>query len=118
MTTVIKTLLAVAEGITKDGAPIEVGETFQTNEKSAASLVKEGFAEYAEEEQTPREPDTNGPEQGEELENKRKALDDQYKKDDLAEEAKKVGVEFAYDAKKDVIIQAIIDQGKVDEILK
>lgn len=47
-----------------------------------------------------------------------KALDDQYKRDELAEAAKEAGVEFAYDARKADIIQAVIDQEKAAALLK
>ncbi|AYP68442.1 hypothetical protein HWB91_gp72 [Bacillus phage vB_BboS-125] len=47
-----------------------------------------------------------------------KALDAQYKRDELAERAKEVAVEFPYDAKKAEIVAAVIDQGKAEAVLK
>ena len=48
----------------------------------------------------------------------KKALDAQYKRDDLAAEAKAAGVEFAFNAKKEEIIDAVIAQEKADALLK
>lgn len=60
----------------------------------------------------------DAPPEGDEAEKVFKAIDAQYKRDELAEAAKLAGVDFAYDAKKGDIIQAAIDQGKAAAILK
>lgn len=52
------------------------------------------------------------------IELQRKALDSQYKRDELAEAAKAAGVEFAFDAKKDEIVDAILAQDKAAALLK
>jgi len=48
----------------------------------------------------------------------RKALESQYKKDELVEAAFKVGVEFPTEATKAVIIEAAVAQGKAEALLK
>lgn len=48
----------------------------------------------------------------------KKALDNQYKKDELVEAAFRVGVEFPAEATKAVIIDAAVDQGKAEALLK
>jgi hypothetical protein len=47
-----------------------------------------------------------------------KALDDKYKRDELATAAKDAGVEFPYDAKKAEIIEAVMTAGKAETLLK
>jgi len=48
----------------------------------------------------------------------RKAFDAQYKRDEIYEAAKAVGVEISYDAKKGEIIEAVIAAGHADTLLK
>jgi hypothetical protein len=48
----------------------------------------------------------------------RKALDDKFKRDELAEAAKAIGVEFAYDAKKAEIVEAVIAAGKAEILVQ
>lgn len=119
---------------------VAVGKEFELEKADALQLIKEGNAEAIEEtqenaaqggenddpNQTPAEGDKNPTggenvdesDEGEERVKLEKALDDQYKRDELAEKAKSVGVEFAYDAKKAEIVAAVIDQGKADAVLK
>lgn len=52
------------------------------------------------------------------LELARKALDSQYKRDEIYEAAVKAGVEIAYNAKKSDIIEAVIAQGKETTLIK
>lgn len=54
----------------------------------------------------------------EEKEKQAKALNAQYTRDALAEAAKLAGVEFPYDARKDDIVAAVINQGKAAVLLK
>ena len=47
-----------------------------------------------------------------------KAIDSKYKRDLLADAAKLAGVDFAVDAKKSAIVDAVIAQGKAEILLK
>ncbi|MGP9042108.1 DUF7210 family protein [Cytobacillus kochii] len=125
------------EPVTFNGAIIQAGEVLELSELSAKALVEEGKGEEvtAEENQNPPE-GTEVTEEGgkakEDLrhsENKEdgagddtalvvKALEDKYNRDPLAEAAKGVGVEFAFNAKKGEIIQAVIQAGKAEVLLQ
>lgn len=48
----------------------------------------------------------------------KKALDAQYKRDELYEAAKAANVEIAFDAKKAEIVDAVVAQGKAEVLLK
>lgn len=128
------------ESITLSGSHIDAGEYVDLSEKSANALIEEGKASHAEpfEEtrkspevhkepsegdkdesvQTPSEGQENEAGAENEAEKITKALNDQYSRTKLAEEAKKVGVEFPYDAKKGEIVRAVIEQGKAEALLK
>jgi hypothetical protein len=112
------------ESVTSNGAHIEAGEVMELTEKSGNALVEEGKAEAVEPEGEPVNPpsdDEGGEDNGQEPDDEAKvakALDDQYKRDELAKAAKEAGVEFAYDAKKGDILNAVMEQGKADLLLK
>lgn len=61
---------------------------------------------------------TGNPNTEEERAKVTKALDKQYKRDELYEAAVKAGVEIAYDANKAAIVAAVIAQGKSKALLK
>lgn len=116
--------------VTYMGRDAVAGEGIVLPERSAKSLVASGLAEFAPEQpQKAAVNDLNGEggsnlqdegQTGEEDEIAKltKALEDQYKRDELAEAAKNIGVEFKYDAKKAEIITAAIKQGKAAALLK
>lgn len=54
----------------------------------------------------------------EEFEELAKDLDDNYNAEDLKRAAKEVGVDLSGTSKKDEVIEAIINQGKADELLE
>lgn len=78
----------------------------------------EGVPKQGETQQTPEGAAEGGAVEAEERAKVEKALDAQYKRDELAERAKEVGVEFPYDAKKAEIVAAVIDQDKAVAVLK
>lgn len=124
--------------VTFNGAIVEAGEEIEVAERSAASLVADKVAEYLGEKTaatvgvsdetvdsgTTATPDEENAPTGEsgasnEADAKAaKALDDKYKRDELATAAKDAGVEFPYDAKKAEIIEAVMTAGKAETLLK
>lgn len=123
------------EAVTMYGQEAKPGAVITITELSAQALVKEGKAEYVQEEgqtspqgnetgdQDPKDPNEEGGQEGategpDEVDLLKTALDNQYKRDELAEAAKEAGVDFAYNAKKGEIIQAAIDQEKAEALLK
>lgn len=119
--------------VTLRGKDVPPGEVIEVDDRSGAALIAEGAGEEA----TPTVGTQNALDAGgntggntggnqddeeaakaAELERIRAAIDGQYKRDELADAAKEAGVDFAYDAKKGDIIQAVIDQDKVAAILK
>ncbi|XJZ25955.1 hypothetical protein ACF5W4_11135 [Bacillota bacterium Lsc_1132] len=113
------------ESITLEGQEIEAGEVVELSETSARALItEEKAAEATPDEETAAAlkqldgQDPEGQDQAAEVEKIRKALDDQYKADELKKAAKDAGVEFPYDVKKPDLIAAIIDQGKAEALLK
>lgn len=116
-------LLTVA--VTFNGAHVEAGEVIELTEKSGQALVEEDKAVEVEPDgetlKALQEPAGEGgqePDPAEADAKTVKALDDQYKRDELATAAKEAGVEFAYDAKKGEIIAAVMEQGKAEALLK
>ena len=151
-------LKALKIGLSKGSVDLKIGEEFETDDASGASLVADGYAE----EDTDRVEAPNIDENGKgdqtpggngeggqmtpgqsagsedgaaeaeakaaaeagaadpeaELAKVRKALDDQYGKDELYKAAKTAGVDIAYNAKKSDIVEAIIVQGKAAALLK
>lgn len=115
------------EPCTFQGGLVEEKEVLEIPARSAAALVSEGKASFCDEngdavknsvgEELPTDEEVKENEEADEKATA-KALDAQYKRDELAEAAKKIDVEFAYDAKKAAIIKAIIDQGKAEALLK
>lgn len=113
--------------VTIKGEEHKPGEVVELGKKSAEALVNEGKAR-------PATPDAETaaavaaadlPSDAEVAANQeadlaltKKALDDQYKRDELAEAAKAAGVDYAYDAKKAEIIEAVVSQGKAAALLK
>lgn len=103
---------------------LEPGTVIELPEASALALINEERAKPAEEKGDPAlligaegviDPEAAAREVVEKM---RKALDDKYKRDPLAEAAKNVGVEFAYDATKAEIIDAVIAAGKADILIQ
>lgn len=116
-----KIVKVIAKGVTFQGADVTVGETLELGAASADSLVAEGFAEFIDESSEPaggNQDDEAAQAAAAELERIKKALDDQYKAPELKDAAKDAGVEFAYDATKPEVIQAVIDQDKAAALLK
>jgi hypothetical protein len=111
-----------ARGVTLAGQEVPVGTEIEVSEKSAAALIAEGKAENGEAQGQKEDPNAGGGAGGSneptEEEKQAKALDAQYKRDELAAAAKAAGVDFAYDAKKDDIIAAVIAQGQAGALLK
>lgn len=118
----------LATGITLEYGDVQAGEVVELPELSAKALINEGKAEEVtpdentadalkkREGQEPQEPPL--PDPAEEVEKIRKALDDQYKLEDLKPAAQEAGVDFAYDVTKKSLIAAIIEQGKAQALLK
>jgi len=113
--------------ITMGSSDLPVGSIDEVDDQSAEALVREGAAEYVEEDDKDDEDLdasqeapvdlTPGP-TAEEVDRVRKALDAQYKRDELADAAKGVGIEFPYDAKKGDIVEAVIAADKAALLLK
>jgi len=116
--------------VTFQGKDVHAGTGIVLPEASAKSLVASGLAEFVTADEQNGEVDVSKAAEGtntqeadaiakdDALAKLTKALDDQYKRDELATEAKAVGVEFPYNAKKDEIITAVIAQGKEAALLK
>lgn len=123
--------------VTYSGAIVEAGEEIILSEKSANSLVADKVAVAVVNQEpatvgvtgepggegtngTPGEADALKDEIDgqEELAKVIKALDDKYNRDPLAAAAKDLGVEFAYDAKKAEIIEAVIAADKAEVMLQ
>lgn len=130
-------IVKLLEPVTFGGSIIDAGEEVNLSELSAAALVKEGGAEYVGEispaslgdlNENQGEGTTGTPEgekalEGqinaqEELEKIKKTLDAKYNRDPLAEAAKEMGVEFAFNAKKAEIIDAVVEAGKAEALLQ
>lgn len=121
-----------------NGGRVNAGEVLTLNSAIEEQLITEGSAEEVAGEAQANvvaDPNTsiqdgktndNGEPTAEEreataaaaIEKIKKALDNQYKKDELAEAAKVIGVEFAFDATKGAIIEAAVAQGKAEALLK
>lgn len=127
--TISLTLLAA---ITFNGAMVEAGEIIELPSKSAESLIAEGQAKRNEVSEAQGVPTDEEKVEGEQLLTeepsepseddkvlKTKALDDKYKGQipALKEHAKEVDVQFAHDATKAEIIEAIITAGKDEAVL-
>lgn len=123
--------------VTLGGSIVDAGEEIVLSERSAASLVADNQAEaivdqidattdVSDDNLDTDTTDTPGEDEGakdeidalEELERVRKALDDKYKRDEVAATAKELGVEFHYDAKKAEIIEAVIEAEKAEFMLQ
>jgi hypothetical protein len=122
-------LILTKKTVTMRGKDIPPGEVIEVDDQSGAALIREETgAEVRPDAETAAALNVEGVKTGDqddeaaakaaEFEKIREAIDGQYKRDELAEAAKSAGVEFAYDAKKGEIIQAVIDQDKVAAILK
>lgn len=124
--------------VTFGASTVEAGEVINLSELSAAALVKEGNAVYEEATEDPtsdekveedptvlteveeaQEGATEVVEGTETEEDRlRSALSAKFKRDDLAKAAKDIGVEFTYDAKKSVIVEAVIEAEKAEALLR
>lgn len=117
-----------ASGVMLQGETLGVGRVLPVEEigkENAAALVRGRVADPCDADGKQPEAKTAAPSTddteaklAEVREKQRKALDDQYKADELKDAAKTAGVEFAFDAAKKVVIAAIIDQGKADQLIK
>lgn len=122
------------ESITFSGAHVGKGEIVELPTKSAQALIDEGKALEAEPDaetkkalegvtegdkgggiRIPSEDETGG--KFESLDGIKKALDKQYKADDLKAAAKAADIQFAHDATKPEVINAVIAAGKAEELL-
>jgi hypothetical protein len=109
-----------------NGSRIEIGATLTLDDERAQALINEGAAEAVGEKAAPKQPEKTADELAAEAEKEAaearakvyKALDAQYKVDDLKAAAQGADVEFTADAKKADVINAIIDQGKAEQLLK
>lgn len=125
MTKSISVILSAA--VTFNGATVEAGETIELPEKSALALVKEGTASEAEKGTLEPSNENGNQEDGEgtndagaeAYELNKQALDDKYvgKIPELKAHAKEVEVEFAHDATKGDIIEAVLEAGKAEAVL-
>lgn len=123
--------------VTLEGTIVEAGEEIVLSEKSALSLLEDNLAEAIEDQNdatigvsddtlntdtlgTPGEDESANDELNavEEIEKVRKALENKYKRDEVAAAAKELGVEFHYNAKKSEIIEAVIEAGKAEFMLQ
>lgn len=121
--------------VTLGGGTINAGTIDEVNDESAKALVRDGAAEIieptAEEDEDIEIPDlaakeqvkadvatanTEAPTNSEEM--VIKALDAQYKKEEIAAAAKGLGIEFPFDAKKADIIAAVIAADKATALMK
>lgn len=106
--------------VTLESSEVPAGEIIDVSELSAGALINEGAAEATEgptSDETPKGDLTTGNAEELEAEKLRAALDSKYKRDELADAAKEVGVEFAFDAKKAEIVSAVIAAGKSEALL-
>jgi hypothetical protein len=107
--------------LTYNGAIVKPGETLELGELSAKAAVLEGRAVY-EESTEPEEkvqPSVDPVAANDAAKDQlKKAIDGRYTKDQLEEIAKENGVEFAYDARKAEIIEAVIAAGIGTKIVK
>lgn len=123
-----------------NGARVLAGEVVDYGEEINTQLITEGSAESVADEAegdvvtnpnntiqdgqsnegsepTKEEQEAAALAAAEEVAKVKKALDNQYKKDELVEAAFKAGVEFPAEATKAVIIDAAVDQGKAAALL-
>lgn len=114
----------LTSAITLGASELQAGEVIELTELSAQALIKEDKAvEATPDGETAKAlkklgEGQDGQDPEAELEKVRKALDDQYKADELKTVAKEAGVDFPYDVKKADLIAAIIEQGKAEALLK
>lgn len=120
------------EGVTFDGKDAAVGDVIEVSDMGAKALIEEGKARPAGADGKPKDVDDEdttaaGPTNPEanpqaaaeaEVEKQRQALDSQYKLDELKEAAKAAGVDFAFNATKAQVIDAIMEQGKATLLIK
>lgn len=113
-------VLIIGLGVTLSGMDITPGMTIEINEPSALSLIEAGLAEAVENVDLVEDPPADPPMDpvSDEVHLQTKALDGQYKRDELYEAAKAIGVDIAFDAKKAEVISAVIAQGYAAALLK
>jgi hypothetical protein len=109
--------LLLNEALTFNGAIVEAGDVIELSELSADALINEEKAVEVEPDKETRKAlkGEMSPEGKEATGSDDKG--DKYTRDKLAEEAKAVEVEFAYDAKKGEIIDAVAAAGKAEVLL-
>jgi hypothetical protein len=126
------------EPVTFAGSVVEADEVMELSDKSAEALVSEGKAVEVEPDEdtkkalegpendedgqgtnTPTEDENDQQEEAGEEEKLFKALDDQYQDEqELKDAAKQIGVEVAWNSKKETIIKKVIEAGKGEVLLK
>lgn len=108
--------------VTLEGSEVQAGEFITLSDLSAKALIAEGRVVIDEEalsteEKAALEAKEAAEAKEAELAKVKKALNDKYTRDDLAAKAKEIGVEFAYDAKKGDIVDAVIAADKAEALL-
>lgn len=125
------------EGVSSEGADIKPGTVIEVSELSYKALLREGkgrkvgadgepvgeagAASSDDEDETPTAPAAGN--DAAEVEKQRKAINDQYNLDtggskpSLREAALAAGVEFAFDATKEKLIEAVLAQGKAGQLI-
>jgi hypothetical protein len=108
---------------------LKKGDVRELTKFSGDALVEEGHAKEVSETKEETGGENEGGEgnddatvkdpEGDQTEALKKALDSQYENaDELREAAKAAGVEVAWNAGKDTIINKIVEQDKADQVLK
>lgn len=112
----------VISPVTFEGSEVQPGEFIEVSDLSAKALIAEGRAAVDEEalneeEKAAYEAQEAAAAKEAEAAKVKKALNDKFTRDDLAAAAKEAAVEFAYDAKKADIVDAVIAAGKAEALL-
>lgn len=107
--------------MTYESSELQAGEIMEITQHSGEAAIAEGRAIEVDDAGNdviapPEEPKDEAPADDEAVK-LYAAIDDKYNRDDLAEAAKKLDVEFKYNAKKAEIINAVIAAEKGDAIL-
>jgi hypothetical protein len=109
--------------VTLNGDNLKKGSVIELDDEHADNLVDGNFAAYCNEDgETLKAPAAKAKKPADgtivDADKVRNALDTQYKADELKSAAKEAGVEFAFDATKAQVIEAVIAQDKAAALLK
>jgi len=134
-----------SQGVYNGATHIKIGEVFEIDDLSGAALIVSGHAVEVEPEKEEKVAAVKVNPEGEKVADvvtdqvdgqkvgkedtpeataantvaqTKKAIDGQYKRDDLLKAAVDAGVDVKFDAKKSEIIDAIVNQGKAVALLK